>query len=59
MPRHDDEYYEDLLSTDDVDDWAKEQIDELEADEEVARLEEEDGVLNLDDYPTEDELDEI
>ena len=59
MPRHDDEYYEDLLSTDDVDDWSKEQIDELEADEEAARLEEEDGVLNLDDYPTEDELDEI
>ena len=59
MPRHDDEYYEDLLSTDDVDDWSKEQIDELEADEEVARLEEEDGVLDADDYPTEDELDEI
>ena len=59
MPRHDDEYYEDLLSTDYVDDWIKEQIDELEADEEVARLEEEDGVLNPDDYPTEDELDEI
>ena len=59
MPRHDDEYYEDLLSTDDVDDWIKEQIDELEADEEVARLEEEDGVLDADDYPTEDELDEI
>ena len=30
MPRHDDEYYEDLLSTDDVDDWIKEQIDELD-----------------------------
>lgn len=59
MPRHDDEYYEDLLGTDDVDDWSKEQIDELEADEEVARLEEEDGVLDADDYPTEDELDEI
>ena len=59
MPRHDDEYYEDLLGKEDVDDWSKEQIDELEADEEASRLEEEDGVLDPDDYPTEDELDEI
>ena len=59
--RHEDEYYEDLFcqDIDDISEDAIEALDREERDEEIEELEREDGVLNPDDYPDEDGLDEI